>query len=215
MFCGLGGFRLALESYGAKCVYSSDINEPVANVYKENFGDDPLSDITLVNEKDIELSLVEDKLERLFGDNLSDSDYLKDAEKITDKAIEITEEIMNKLYEVRDKDIFKKIKEKYPNIKVIIATNHVSIIKDYIKKVFNTKYIDDILVSAEMHKIKPNSDFYQYILDKYSINSNELLFLDDNIKNIEGAEKLEIPTIKVNKDTNLLKKIENKLKFIK
>ena len=169
----------------------------------------------LVNEKDIELSLVEDKLERLFGDNLSDSDYLKDAEKITDKAIEITEEIMNKLYEVRDKDIFKKIKEKYPNIKVIIATNHVSIIKDYIKKVFNTKYIDDILVSAEMHKIKPNSDFYQYILDKYSINSNELLFLDDNIKNIEGAEKLEIPTIKVNKDTNLLKKIENKLKFIK
>ena len=50
----------------------------------------------LVNEKDIELSLVEDKLERLFGDNLSDSDYLKDAEKITDKAIEITEEIMNK-----------------------------------------------------------------------------------------------------------------------
>ena len=91
----------------------------------------------------------------------------------------------------------------------------MSIIKDYIKKVFNTKYIDDILVSAEMHKIKPNSDFYQYILDKYSINSNELLFLDDNIKNIEGAEKLEIPTIKVNKDTNLLKKIENKLKFIK
>ncbi len=53
LFCGLGGFRLALESYGAKCVYSSDINEAVANVYKNNFGDNPLSDITKVNEKDI------------------------------------------------------------------------------------------------------------------------------------------------------------------
>ena len=30
----------------------------------------------LVNEKDIELSLVEDKLERMFGPNLNDSDYL-------------------------------------------------------------------------------------------------------------------------------------------
>ena len=53
LFCGLGGFRLALESYGAKCVFSSDIDNRVSKVYEKNFGDNPLSDITKVDERDI------------------------------------------------------------------------------------------------------------------------------------------------------------------
>lgn len=53
LFCGLGGFRLALESYGAKCVFSSDIDRHVSKVYEKNFGTNPLSDITKVNENEI------------------------------------------------------------------------------------------------------------------------------------------------------------------
>lgn len=53
LFCGLGGFRLALESYGAKCVFSSDIDKHVSKTYENNFGTYPLSDITKVDEKDI------------------------------------------------------------------------------------------------------------------------------------------------------------------
>lgn len=53
LFCGLGGFRLALESYGAECVYSSDIDKNVSATYMDNFGDYPLSDITKVKENDI------------------------------------------------------------------------------------------------------------------------------------------------------------------
>lgn len=53
LFCGLGGFRLALESYGAKCVFSSDIDKHVCKTYENNFGDYPLSDITKVDEKEI------------------------------------------------------------------------------------------------------------------------------------------------------------------
>ena len=39
----------------------------------------------LVNEKDIELSPIEDKLERMFGDNLNDSDYMLEARKFIKK----------------------------------------------------------------------------------------------------------------------------------
>lgn len=53
LFCGLGGFRLALESYGAKCVFSSDIDKHVSKTYENNFGTYPLSDITKVDERDI------------------------------------------------------------------------------------------------------------------------------------------------------------------
>lgn len=53
LFAGLGGFRLALESLGAKCVYSNEWDEPVQKVYADNFGDVPEGDITKVNETTI------------------------------------------------------------------------------------------------------------------------------------------------------------------
>lgn len=53
LFAGLGGFRLSLESLGAKCVYASEINEAVKKVYAANFGDLPDGDITKVDEQRI------------------------------------------------------------------------------------------------------------------------------------------------------------------
>lgn len=53
LFAGLGGFRIALESLGAKCVYSNEWDIPVQKVYAENFGDVPDGDITKVDEKTI------------------------------------------------------------------------------------------------------------------------------------------------------------------
>ena len=53
LFAGLGGFRVALESLGAECVYSNEWDEPVQKVYYENFGDMPEGDITQVDEKTI------------------------------------------------------------------------------------------------------------------------------------------------------------------
>ena len=53
LFAGLGGFRLALESLGAECVYSSEWDEPVRKVYSDNFDEIPDGDITQVDEKSI------------------------------------------------------------------------------------------------------------------------------------------------------------------
>ena len=168
----------------------------------------------LVNEKDIVLSREEEKLERLFGPNLSDEDYLKEAKNIVGdniNVINITKKLINKLYKVKDKDIFKKIKEINSNVKIVIATNHVSFVKEYINNNFDTNYLDDLIISAEINKIKPNLDFYKYILNKYKIEANELLFLDDNIKNINGARKLGIQTIMVEKSINMIDEIKSYL----
>ena len=72
----------------------------------------------LVNERDIELTDVENKLERMFGPNLNDSDYLIEARKLIEKdsiIMNTTESLIEKLYKVKDRDIFKKIKEKMKN----------------------------------------------------------------------------------------------------
>lgn len=53
LFAGLGGFRLALESLGAKCVYSNEWDPHAQKIYADNFGHIPEGDITKVDEKTI------------------------------------------------------------------------------------------------------------------------------------------------------------------
>ena len=165
----------------------------------------------LVNERDIVLANEEEKLERLFGPNLSDEDYLKKATEIVcneKNIVNITKVLINKLYRVKEKDIFKKIKKINSKVKVVIATNHVSFVKEFINSHFDINYLDDLIISVEINRIKPNLDFYEFILDKYKINANELLFLDDNIENVNGANVLGIKTIKVEKNNDLASEIE-------
>lgn len=165
----------------------------------------------LVNEKDISLTPEEEKLEKMFGPNINDSDYLIEARKIFSKdsiIIRTTENLIDKIYEPREIDIFKKIKDKYNNIKIIIATNHVSFIRNFIGETFGVDYLDDILISAEIRKIKPDSEFYRFVLQKYKIKPGELLFIDDNVNNINSAKNLGIETIKVDENSNIFDEIE-------
>lgn len=53
LFAGIGGFRIALESFGLKSVYSNDWDKHAQITYRENFGDTPDGDITKVDEKKI------------------------------------------------------------------------------------------------------------------------------------------------------------------
>lgn len=53
LFAGIGGFHLALNSFGAKCVFASEWDKYAAATYQENFDLKPAGDITLINEKEI------------------------------------------------------------------------------------------------------------------------------------------------------------------
>jgi len=53
LFAGIGGFRIALESLGLDCVFSSEWDKYAQKTYYENFGENPAGDITKIDEKDI------------------------------------------------------------------------------------------------------------------------------------------------------------------
>jgi DNA (cytosine-5)-methyltransferase 1 len=53
LFCGIGGFRLAFERLGAKCVFSSDWDKYSQITYEANFGERPHGDIHEVAVADI------------------------------------------------------------------------------------------------------------------------------------------------------------------
>jgi len=46
LFAGIGGFRIALQNIGGKCVYTSEWNNDAKKTYKANFGEIPFGDIT-------------------------------------------------------------------------------------------------------------------------------------------------------------------------
>ncbi|MBP7139923.1 MAG: DNA cytosine methyltransferase [Caldisericia bacterium] len=53
LFAGIGGFHIALEKLGGKCVFASEIDEKAQEVYEKNFNLRPKGDITKIDEKDI------------------------------------------------------------------------------------------------------------------------------------------------------------------
>lgn len=56
-------------------------------------------------------------------------------------------------------------------------------------------WFDGIVVSGIEKSRKPFPEFYQILFDRYQINPAQAVFIDDNIKNVEGALKVGLPTI--------------------
>ena len=46
LFAGIGGFRLALQGLGGKCVFTSEWDKEAQKTYRANFGEVPFGDIT-------------------------------------------------------------------------------------------------------------------------------------------------------------------------
>jgi len=168
----------------------------------------------LVGEKDIELTETEDRLERFFGKNYSDEKYLKQVSKIepnSSKALRIAKGVIDKLYEIKDINLFSKLNKKYPDIILAIGTNHISYIEKHIKETLDIKNIDKIFVSAKMNKVKPHLNFYREIIKYYKLKPEDFLFVDDNQENVDGAIKAGMKALKINRGDDVFKKVCEKL----
>ncbi len=53
LFAGIGGFHYALKSFGAKCIFASEIDKKAAEIYHLNHKLLPEGDITKIDEQDI------------------------------------------------------------------------------------------------------------------------------------------------------------------
>ena len=75
--------------------------------------------------------------------------------------------------------------------------------RDYKFPIF--KEFDGIVYSAPIKMIKPNDDIYEYLLNKYSLNPKECLFIDDMKTNLVAATRFGIHTFHYDKNTQDLR----------
>lgn len=71
-----------------------------------------------------------------------------------------------------------------------VLSNASETFYEYFPDFMALEEFDGIVVSADIHIIKPDKKIYQYLLDKYELHPGECLFIDDRADNVEGAKSV-------------------------
>jgi 2-haloacid dehalogenase len=73
-------------------------------------------------------------------------------------------------------------------------------------------WFDGRVVSGDEKTRKPFHEFYQRLLDRYSVNPSQAVFIDDNLRNIKAAEELGIKGIHFHTPAQLKEELKSFLK---
>lgn len=87
-------------------------------------------------------------------------------------------------------DIKKTGKKLYllSNISIEFTKDYKNVL--WIKELFDD--FDGLVFSGPIGLVKPKKEIFTYLLEKYDLKKEECLFIDDSIKNINGAEECGI-----------------------
>ena len=87
-------------------------------------------------------------------------------------------------------DIRKTDKKLYllSNISIGFAKNYSKV--SWIKNLFDC--FDGLVFSGNIGMVKPSSDIFEYLIKTFNLKVDECLFIDDSLKNIEGAKLVGI-----------------------
>lgn len=72
------------------------------------------------------------------------------------------------------------------------------------------QWFDGIVVSGKERLRKPYPDFYQLLLDRYAIDKDNTIFIDDNLRNVKAAEEMGIETIHFQTSAQLEKELQQR-----
>ncbi len=83
------------------------------------------------------------------------------------------------------------------NIKLAILSNELDLFygQDFREELPFLKDFDAIVDATHTEILKPDPRAYQQVLDALNLPAQQTVFLDDQLKNITGAQALNIPTI--------------------
>ena len=90
------------------------------------------------------------------------------------------------------KEFCSYIKEK--GYGIYILSNACNKFYEYFPKNFlPLEYFDGVVVSSDIHIIKPNPHIYEHLLQTYDLKAEECLFIDDRAENVEAARQVGMP----------------------
>ena len=92
-------------------------------------------------------------------------------------------------------DLFRNLKED-KSLKIYALTNWSAETFPRALELFNfLHWFDGRIVSGEENTRKPHKEIYELIINRFSLNKEETIFIDDNLRNISAAEEFGIKSI--------------------
>ena len=79
---------------------------------------------------------------------------------------------------------------------IYVLSNASGRFYEYFPRFYDMDFFDGVVVSCDLHIIKPDRRIYEYILNKYGLKAEECLFIDDLERNVRGAEKVGINAVR-------------------
>ena len=70
---------------------------------------------------------------------------------------------------------------------------------------FPLEWFDGIVVSSDEHIVKPDAGIYRILLERYGLNADECLFIDDRADNVRGAVESGMNAYVFNNDFETVK----------
>ncbi|MFX1366087.1 MAG: HAD family hydrolase [Promethearchaeota archaeon] len=107
-------------------------------------------------------------------------------------------------------EIIKKIREKN-RYKLLALSNVNASHWAYVlnKKWEFIKYFDELILSHEIHLVKPDPRIFNYTIKKAGFKPKQIVFIDDGINNVRSAMGLGIIGIKFTNENDLIEELKN------
>jgi epoxide hydrolase-like predicted phosphatase len=99
-------------------------------------------------------------------------------------------------------ELVKSLKQQ--GYRVAMLSNVTESQADIIRKLGYYELFDPVVLSCDIKVEKPNEEAYKILLERLCLRPSECLFIDDQIKNVEAAQKLGIESIEYRIPNNLI-----------
>lgn len=80
--------------------------------------------------------------------------------------------------------------------KIYVLSNASGRFYEYFPRFYDMDFFDGVVVSCDLHMIKPERGIYEYILEKYGLKAEECLFIDDREENVRGAQDVGMNAVR-------------------
>lgn len=90
---------------------------------------------------------------------------------------------------------------------IYVLSNACNKFYEYFPKHYDMSFFNGIVISSDIHIVKPDERIYNFLLGKYDLSAAECLFLDDVQKNVDGANAVGINGILFENDFDKVKAV--------
>lgn len=130
---------------------------------------------------------------KLFSENLPELE-IKNIEEL---AKDIVYNTSKYVFYNDVKEVIPRLKNKY---KMAVVSDAWPSLENVFIAADMKKYFETIVISTQIGTLKPDSKMYETAIKNLDVNNSEAIFIDDNIYNCLGAEKLGIESILMSRE---------------